>query len=136
MPMRTKTSELFRSSWIQMGRIACSIMHGMESEFPCTLSLPPECYSSALLRQTFLVLDNKTGRVICVLACPPDDPTWAETHTTAAEYLEENGHRCSFPKRKDKDTGEVKIPRCGNFGALACGISHGGGQTVCSPFLG
>lgn len=83
-----------------------------------------------LNRQTYLILDNKTGRVVCVLACPPDDPTWEGTHAAAAEYLKESGPKCSYPTRKDKDTGEIKIPRRGDFGALSCGISHGGGQTV------
>jgi len=89
-------------------------------------------YASANVRsrQTYLILDNKTGRVVCVLACPPDDPTWEDTHTSAADYLKKNGSKCSYPSRKDKKTGEIKIPRRGDFGALACGISHGSGQTV------
>lgn len=87
------------------------------------------------LRQTYLILDSNTGRVMCVLACPPDNPTWTDTHKAASDYLKENGPKCLYPTRKDKDSGEIKIPRRGNFGALSCGISHGGGQTVCVAHL-
>lgn len=104
-------------------------MRGMESKCDRIRSTHP---LTSFIRQTYLILDNKTGRVMCVLACPPDDPTWKDTHAAASDYLKENGPKCSYPTRKDKDTGEIKIPRRGDFGALSCGISHGGGQTVCA----
>ncbi|PPR04543.1 hypothetical protein CVT26_002510 [Gymnopilus dilepis] len=72
-------------------------------------------------RTPMLVVD-RDGRIIAILAGRPEDPTWNEVQREAAQLLEEARCACRVPKKSQHH-------RRGAFTTLRCGFSHGGGQT-------
>ena len=60
-------------------------------------------------------------RLIALLAGHPEDTGWGTVKEKAADALEQARRDCTMPLKK-------RSHRRGQFYALACGISHGGGQ--------
>ncbi|PPR00627.1 hypothetical protein CVT26_012211 [Gymnopilus dilepis] len=69
-----------------------------------------------------LIVADRDGRVIAILAGRPDDPSWEAVQREAAELLEEARKTCTVPQKSQHH-------RRGAFTTLRCGFSHGGGQT-------
>jgi hypothetical protein len=68
------------------------------------------------------ILDRE-GRLVAILAGRPTDESWPEMTRQGAEELEEARGRCHIPAKSRRH-------RRGQFVALRCGVSHGGGQKV------
>jgi len=68
------------------------------------------------------ILDHE-GRLVAILASCPNDDLWPDLSRQAAEMLEEACGRC-------KISAKAGHHRRGDFSALRCGVSHGGGQTA------
>lgn len=65
---------------------------------------------------------NREGRLVAILAGHPEDNSWHQVSNEGAEALEEARRRCKIPAKAGRH-------RRGQFIALRCGVSHGGGQT-------
>ncbi|KAI5885768.1 uncharacterized protein SCHCODRAFT_02672872 [Schizophyllum commune H4-8] len=66
---------------------------------------------------------SQDERVFGVCAGHPDDPDWHKVHKALADAICKCGESVKFPK-------DAREHRRGKFGAQACGVSHGGGQTA------
>lgn len=88
--------------------------------------------SSRRCRTPIPILD-KLGRIFGICAGRPGDADWDASHRNAARDVRVTGDKCTYPKPKPN---ACKIPRRGDFPALATGVSYGGGQVVSrSPFF-
>jgi hypothetical protein len=67
------------------------------------------------------ILDRQ-GRLVGILAGRPDDEFWPKLSRDGAEELEEARGRCKVSAKGHRH-------RRGQYVALQCGVSHGGGQT-------
>lgn len=72
-------------------------------------------------RSSFALLDNQQ-RIIVILAGHSNNKDWPALHELAAEALESRRDRCLVPKK------EKRSHQRGQFIALRCGVSLGGGQ--------
>ena len=82
----------------------------------------PSATLTSVRRQTCGIC-SQDERVFGVCAGHPDDPDWHKVHKALADAICKCGQSVKFPK-------DAQEHRRGKFGAQACGVSHGGGQTV------
>lgn len=86
----------------------------------CYKKTPP---SVLIPNRTSYPVTDRSGRVAVVLSGNPDDSSWAGLNAEGMGVIELARPQLSLSKKAKKH-------RRGNFGAVAFGISHGGGQVA------
>ncbi len=82
-----------------------------------------QCLATHGFFRDSVLITDKDGRVIAMIAGHPDDPDWDKLQEEAAKRLETLRKDCLL-------SSDQHVHRRGRFAALSCGISYGSGQTV------